>query len=480
MRPKKHKTTGSNDLFRARLDQIINLKHELVLLAGKIDWDWIDGEIAPLYSENGRPGIETRFMIGLLLLKHIYGLSDEGVCERWVHDPYFQFFTGEEFFQHAFPHERSDLSHWRKRLGDKLELLLAESLRVAHEAGALRGQDLKRVTVDTTVQPKAITFPTDAKLLHAAIKGLNRLARKHGVGLRQSYSRVAKAATMMAGRYAHAKQFRRHQRQLRILRSRLGRIIRDIRRKIEGQPALEQAFALPLGRATQIRSQQQRQRGWKLYSFHAPEVECIGKGKAAAPYEFGVKASIVTNNRRAPGGLFVLHARAMPDNPYDGHTLRDVIDRTENSPAVRSSGPMSTRVTAATTRKSPSRLHLRPEARRLRRHQTRTATSLRHRARDRTPEDRRSPRRCYLKGRAGDAANVVLTAIGHNFRRVLAWLREFLCLFLVQLWLVEQNLSATMALADRAYIINNGHIVHEAPTAEIKRQPQLLRRYLGV
>ena len=113
-------------------------------------------------------------MIGLLLLKHIYGLSDEGVCERWVHDPYFQYFTGEEFFQHTFPHERSDLSHWRKRLGDKLELLLAESLRVAHEAGALRSQDLKRVTVDTTVQPKAITFPTDAKLLHAAIKGLNR------------------------------------------------------------------------------------------------------------------------------------------------------------------------------------------------------------------------------------------------------------------------------------------------------------------
>src|SRR3979490_1350809 len=317
MRPKQHKTTGSNDLFRARLDQIINLKHELVLVAGQIDWDWIDGEIAPLYSENGRPGIETRFMIGLLLLKHIYGLSDEGVCERWVHDPYFQFFTGEEFFQHAFSHERSDLSHWRKRLGGTPELPLAESLRVAHEAGALRGQDLKRVTVDTTVQPKAITFPTDAKLLHAAIKGLNRLAARHGVKLRQSYSRVAKAAAMMAGRYAHAKQFRRHQRHFRT------------RRKIEGQSALEEAFPLPLGRAMQIRSQQQRQRGWKLYSFHAPEVECIGKGKARAPYEFGVNDSIGTHNRRAPGGLFVLHARALPDNPYDGHTLRDVIDRTE-------------------------------------------------------------------------------------------------------------------------------------------------------
>src|SRR6202040_3505215 len=115
MRPKKPETTTSGDLFRARLDQIINLKHELAQLAGQIDWDFIDGEIAPLYSEKGRPGIPTRFAIGLLLLKKIYGLSDEGVCERWVYDPYFQFFTGEEFFQHQFPHERSDLSHWRKR-----------------------------------------------------------------------------------------------------------------------------------------------------------------------------------------------------------------------------------------------------------------------------------------------------------------------------------------------------------------------------
>jgi IS5 family transposase len=138
MRPKKPETTRSGDLFRARLDQIINLKHELAQLAGQIDWDFIDGEIAPLYSDKGRPGIPTRFAIGLLLLKHIYGLSDEGVCERWVYDPYFQYFTGEEFFQHEFPHERSDLSHWRKRLGDKLELLLAESLRVAHASGALR------------------------------------------------------------------------------------------------------------------------------------------------------------------------------------------------------------------------------------------------------------------------------------------------------------------------------------------------------
>src|SRR5499426_206911 len=295
MRPKKHETTGSGDLFRARLDQIIDMKHELVQLAGKIDWDFIDGEIAPLYSDTGRPGIATRFVIGLFLLKHIYGLSDEGVCERWVYDPYFQYFTGEEFFQHEFPHERSDLSHWRKRLGDKLELLLAESLRVAHASGALRTRDLARVTVDTTVQPKNITFPTDAKLVHAAIKGLNRLARQHGVPLRQSYLRLAKRAAMMASRYAHAKQFNRHHRELRFLRTRLGRLIRDIRRKVRGRP-FEDACQEALSRASQIRSQRQRQRGVKLYSFHAPEVECIGKGKARSPYEFGVKASITTTN----------------------------------------------------------------------------------------------------------------------------------------------------------------------------------------
>src|SRR5207253_8841338 len=135
-----------------------------VQLAGKVDWDWLDREIAPLYSDNGRPGIKTRFVIALL--NNIFALSDAQVCERWVYDPYFQYFTGEEFFPHAFPHERSDLSHWRRRLGNKLELLLAESLRVAHGSGALRTKDLARVTVDTTVQPKNITFPTDAKLLH--------------------------------------------------------------------------------------------------------------------------------------------------------------------------------------------------------------------------------------------------------------------------------------------------------------------------
>jgi IS5 family transposase len=435
MRPKKHETTMSGDLFRARLDQIINLKHELAQLAGAIDWDWIDGEIAPLYSDKGRPGIETRFAIGLLLLKHIYGLSDEGVCERWVYDPYFQHFTGEEFFQHEFPHERSDLSHWRKRLGDKLELLLAESLRVAHESGALRTRDLKRVTVDTTVQPKNISFPTDAKLLHAAIKGLNRLACKHGVRLRQSYVRIAKRAAMMAGRYAHAKQFNRHRRELRILRTRLGRLIRDIRRKIAGRQDIEAVFEAPLSCASQIRSQQQRQRGWKLYSFHAPEVECIGKGKASAPYEFGVKASVVTTNTRAPGGQFVLHARSLPGNPYDGHTLRDVIEDTQKLTGCEIERAYVDKGYRGHDAQNPRRVFISGQKRGVFgviKRELRRRSAIEPVIGHMKAEGHLG--RCYLKGRDGDAANVVLTAVGYNFRRILAWLRALLCLILAAIW----------------------------------------------
>jgi IS5 family transposase len=431
MRPKNLATRGEGDLFRARLDQIINLKHELVHLGAKIDWDWIDGEIAPLYSEKGRPGIESRFVIGLLLLKHIYGLSDEDVCDRWVYDPYFQYFTGEEFFQHEFPHERSDLSHWRKRLGSKLELLLAESLRVAHETGALRTCDLKRVTVDTTVQPKAITFPTDAKLVHAAIKGLNRLAREHGLRLRQSYLRIAKRAAMMAGRYAHAKQFKRHRRQLGLLRTRLGRLIRDIRRKIIGRPELEVAFEPPLSRAAQIRSQEQRQRGYKLYSFHAPEVECIGKGKASAPYEFGVKASIVTTNARAPGGQFVLHAQALPGNPYDGHTLGDVVEATEQLTGCEIERAYVDKGYRGHKTKNPRRVFISGQKRgvfgvikRELRRRSAIEPVIGHMKSD------GHLGRCHLKGRNGDAANVVLSAVGHNLRLVLAWLRLLLRLLL--------------------------------------------------
>jgi IS5 family transposase len=263
---------------------------------------------------------------GLFILKHMHNLSDEALCDRWVENPYFQYFCGEAAFRHELPFDRSSLTRWRQRLGEEqIAALLQESLSVAHRNGAIETKDLERVVVDTTVQEKAIAHPTDARLIHRAIEKLVDLAKCEGVKLRQSYLRLAKRAAIMVGRYTHAHQFKRARRELKFLRTRLGRVIRDIRRKIEGDPALEDRLGPLLDRALRVRHQEQRQRGPKVYSLHAPEVECIGKGKARAPYEFGCKVSIVTPVTAPKGGQFVLHAKALHGNPYDGHTLGPVI-----------------------------------------------------------------------------------------------------------------------------------------------------------
>ncbi len=427
MRPKQQPKARHDDLFRSRLDQIINLKHELVVLAERIDWTWIDEQLADRFSDHGRPAEPVRFMIGMFMLKHTYGLSDEQVWDRWVQDPYFQYFTGEEFFQHELPHERSGMSHWRKRIGDHLDILLAETLRIAHDAGALKKSDLARVTIDTTVQPKNVAFPTDAKLLETAIRQLGKLAREQGVPLRQSYRRVAKRAAMMAGRYAHAKQFKRMNRRIKFLRTRLGRLIRDIRRKTEGDEGLQEAFAAPLGRAAQIRGQKQRQRGWKLYSWHAPETECIGKGKARAPYEFGVKVSLTTTNRRAKGGQFILHAKALPGNPYDGHTLKDVLEETEALTGREIERAYVDKGYRGHTAPKPYRVFksgqkrgVHGQIRRELRRRSAIEPVIGHCKAD------GHLGRNFLHGRLGDRINAVMSAVGYNLRLILKWLRKLL------------------------------------------------------
>jgi IS5 family transposase len=157
-------------------------------------------------------------MAGLAILKHTYNLNDEVVCELWIENPYYQYFCGEEFFQHRPPLDRSSMSNWRNRMGEeRLQALLQESLAVATKTGAMKPGDLARVIVDITVQPKNITFPTDAKLLNRAREKLVRLAKQLGVKLRQSYTRVGKSTLIQHQRYAHAKQFKRTNRALRTL-----------------------------------------------------------------------------------------------------------------------------------------------------------------------------------------------------------------------------------------------------------------------
>src|SRR5215212_9647770 len=221
MRPNERRETGQTDLFRARLDQIIDPSHALVKLARAIDWRFLEERFGAVYEDGpGRPPLATRLMAGLAILKHLHDLSDEVLCERWLENPYFQLFCGEEFFQHKLLFDRSSLTRWRQRMGEeRLIALLQESLSVATRTGAAKPADFTQVIVDTTVQEKAIAFPTDAKLMHRARERLVRLAKQHGLSLRQSYARVGKIALIQHQRYAHAKQFRRANRALRRLRT---------------------------------------------------------------------------------------------------------------------------------------------------------------------------------------------------------------------------------------------------------------------
>jgi hypothetical protein len=221
MRPRERRETGEQDLFRSRLDQIIDLKHPLVALARTVDWGFLESRFGEVYTDDpGHPPLPTRLMAGLAILKHTYDLSDEVLCERWVENPYCQYFCGEEFFQHRLGFDRSSMTRWRNRMGeDRLQALLQESLSVATKTEAIKPSELSRVIVDTTVQPKNVMFPTDARLLNRAREKLVRLAKLRGVALRQSYARVGKFALIQHQRYAHAKQFKRANRMLKKLRA---------------------------------------------------------------------------------------------------------------------------------------------------------------------------------------------------------------------------------------------------------------------
>ncbi len=347
-----------------------------------------------------------------------------------------QLFCGEEFFQHRLAFDRSSLTRWRLRMGEeRLMALLQESLAAAARLGAAKPSDFRAVIVDTTVQEKAITFPTDAKLMHRARERLVKLAKRHGIALRQSYARVGKIALIKHQRYAHAKQFKRANRQLKRLRTMLGAVIRDITRKLAGRPELMQVFALPLSLARRVRDQRQRERGKKVYSLHAPEVECIGKGKAHKPYEFGVKVSVATPLQRSRGGQFVVHVKALPGNPYDGHTLATIIPAIEDTIGV-SLGKI---VTDAGYRghNAPKGKMFKVHVAGYKRGLTKVVKrALRRRAAvepviGHLKNDHRMGRN-FLAFSEGDANNAVLAAVGYNFSLLLNWLR-LLCAFFLAL-----------------------------------------------
>ena len=207
MKPKETRQQNQADLFRSRLDQILNRQHPLFVLANQIDWSVFDDQFGPLYSEKGLPGKPTRLMVGLHYLKHAFDESDESVVARLLENGYWQYYCGFEFFIHSLPLDPTSMTRWRQRIGpENMEKLLSETLETAKRGGHLSQKHMERVNVDTTVQEKAIAYPTDSRLYHKARVLLVKAAKDRGIPLRQSYLRVGKKALIMNGRYAHARR----------------------------------------------------------------------------------------------------------------------------------------------------------------------------------------------------------------------------------------------------------------------------------
>jgi transposase, IS5 family len=422
MKPRKP-PPEQDDLFRARLVEMIDMRHELVKLETLIDWDVFEREWTEFFpSHTGRPATLTRLVAGLLYLQHAYALSDEAVVARWAENPYWQHFCGETFFQHRLPIDPSSMTRWRQRIGEEgVEWMLTQTIEAGKCAGTVEESDLTRVTVDTTVMEKNIAHPTDARLYETARRKLVRLAREAGIALRQNYNRLGPRLAGQVGRYAHARQFKRMRKALRRLKGYTGRVLRDIERQLGKVPegALKARLVEMIALVNRLLAQKPKDKK-KLYSLHEPAVDCISKGKAHKRYEFGTKVSVATTNR----GGFVVGMRAQPGNPYDGHTLGEALEQveilTDQKPefafvdrGYRGHGVENVKVFISGAKRGVTRTIAK-----LLRRRSAIEPMIGH-----MKNDGRLTR-CPLKGTEGDAIFAVLCGCGHNIRMILRHLRD--------------------------------------------------------
>src|SRR5690554_4019925 len=447
---------ATDDFFRARIDQMIDLRHPLAVLASRMPWQEIEaavahrfvrkaheGEAMPdldlfgekpqrkaLASKAGRPRVPLRVMISLLYLKHAFNESDEGVVQRWVDTPRWQFFSGQSYYEDRQPCDATTLVKFRKLLGeDGVEELLAQTINVAVELKLIKPQELSRVIVDSTVQHKAITHPTDSRLLETARVKLVEAAKGAGIDLKQTFAKEGKELGRKAGRYAHARQFKRMRRAIKRQRTIVGRLQREIERKIAtgasaiGQ-AVRQALAQTLSKAARIVAQSGQRKAVdgqpKLYAWHAPEVDCISKGKAKQPYEFGVKVGIASTLK----GNLIVGARAFHGNPYDGHTLTEQLEQAtilmQDSDAKPATAFVDLGYRGVDADNPDVHIVHRGKAKRI----SEQERKLLRRRQAIEPiighlkADHRMGR-CHLKGEQGDRLHAVLCAAGYNIKWLL-------------------------------------------------------------
>jgi len=412
------KDRGQQSFLMNGLAEMLDPRQPLKKLAEKIPWERFEEGFSGLYSNTGRPAKPVRLMVGLLLLKQIENLSDEAVVERWAQNPYYQYFCGMEQFQWTLPCDPTDLIYFRKRIGESgAELIMAVS-------ASMHGDRLEEdeVVVDTTVQEKNITFPTDTKLYRKIIERCWKLADDNDVKLRRRYRKEVK-------RCLTAQRFRRRPNQKKVaskaqrkLKTLAGRLIRELKRKLPKE--ITQAEKENLALYQKVLAQKKPDKN-KVYSLHEPDVYCVSKGKEHKKYEFGCKSSIAMTKTHG----VIVAAQAHRENAYDGHTLPEVLEKAEAvmecgvKKAIVDRGYRGRQWIGETEVLIPEK----PKTNQSRWMKTKMRKRFRRRAAIEPLIGHLKSdfglRRTYLKGQVGDQINLLLSCAAWNIRK---FMRELL------------------------------------------------------
>ncbi|MGR3317629.1 MAG: IS5 family transposase [Candidatus Anammoxibacter sp.] len=310
----KSSNQNQREMFNPLLKDFINMEHELVLLSERIDWNYFENEFAKYYSKVGQPSMPIRLMVGSLMLKRIYNLGDETLCESWMMNPYMQYFTGSVHFEHQFPCDPSDFVHFRKRIGEAgIEKIFIYSV-------SLHGKQAKSKMVlsDTTVQENNTTFPTDAKLAKKIIDKANSIAKKEDITQRQTYVRTSKQLMRDTYNSNHLKRRKKAKKAGCKLKTIAGRLLRELEREL-GEEVLGK-YQKDIDFYKSVLAQKKNDKD-KIYSLHKPFTACIAKGKAHKQYEFGNKVGLITTGKE----LIITAIKSFEANPHDSKTIEPLL-----------------------------------------------------------------------------------------------------------------------------------------------------------
>jgi IS5 family transposase len=431
--------------FFFTLEDTLNQKHPLYILSNRINWKLFDKEFSPLYCENnGRPAKPIRLMVGLLILKHIRNISDESVVEQWAENLYYQYFCGQQEFSSSQPCEASELVHFRKRIGESgIELILKESIRI-------NGDDSNddQVSIDTTVQEKNITFPTDAKLHRKIIKKCLAISKKQQLSVRQTYTRTLKKLGVDQRFRNHPRNKSKAKKADKKVKTIAGRLVRELERNLEPDSIYHTDIEL----FKQVLAQKRTSKN-KIYSLHEPETQCISKGKEHKKFEFGNKASFVrTQNTGVIVGAMGFR------NEFDGHTLEPVLEQTERlvgkvpKKAAVDRGYRGRKQIGETQILLPKpfndKTQTKYQQKKLKEaHKKRAAIEpvIGH-----LKTDHRLGRNFY-KGIVGDNINIMLAAAGFNFKRMMNKWKLSYCQFFQELFSLLEFATYKIFCLKRAF-----------------------------